>query len=40
MTEGKGLSRREAISKLAKRHGMTSREIYGAIERAKKSEVS
>jgi 16S rRNA (cytidine1402-2'-O)-methyltransferase len=40
MKEFDGLSRREAISKLAERHGMTSREIYGAIERAKKSEVS
>ena len=37
LTESEGLSRREAISRLAKRHGLASRELYGAIEKAKTS---
>jgi 16S rRNA (cytidine1402-2'-O)-methyltransferase len=37
MIESGGVSRRDAINQLAERHGMTSREIYAAIEKAKKS---
>ncbi len=37
MTESGNMSRRDAISQLAERHGVTSREVYGAIEKAKKS---
>jgi hypothetical protein len=37
MTESGDTSRRAAINQLAERHGMTSREIYAAIEKAKKS---
>jgi 16S rRNA (cytidine1402-2'-O)-methyltransferase len=37
MIETGGLSRRGAVSKLAERYGMTSRDIYGAIEKAKSS---
>jgi 16S rRNA (cytidine1402-2'-O)-methyltransferase len=35
LTEGGGLSRREAVLKLSKRFGVSSRELYGAVERAK-----
>jgi 16S rRNA (cytidine1402-2'-O)-methyltransferase len=37
MIESGNFSRREAIGKLAERHGMTSREFYGVLEKAKKS---
>jgi 16S rRNA (cytidine1402-2'-O)-methyltransferase len=37
MTEQNGLSRREAIGRMAERYGMNSREIYRAIEDAKNS---
>ena len=37
LTEREGLSRREAISRLAERYRMSSREVYRAIEDAKNS---
>ena len=37
MTNGGGLSRREAIGRLAERYGLSSREIYRAVEGAKSS---
>ncbi len=37
MTNGWALSRREAIGQLAERYGMTSRELYSAVEHAKNS---
>ena len=36
LTDDKGLGRREAISKLARRHDLSSKEVYTAIEAAKK----
>lgn len=36
LTESEHLSRRDAVSRLSTRYGQPSREIYGAIERAKK----
>jgi 16S rRNA (cytidine1402-2'-O)-methyltransferase len=35
MTESGGLSRREAVRKLAAQYGVSSRELYAALERAK-----
>jgi 16S rRNA (cytidine1402-2'-O)-methyltransferase len=37
MTESSGLTRRRAISKLARMHGLSPNEVYKAIETAKKS---
>jgi 16S rRNA (cytidine1402-2'-O)-methyltransferase len=37
LTNKRGVTRRSAISTLAKKYGRSSREIYAAIERAKKS---
>jgi 16S rRNA (cytidine1402-2'-O)-methyltransferase len=37
MTNGLHMSRREAINKLAERHSQSSREVYRAIEEAKRS---
>ena len=37
ITEIDGLNRREAVSKIAKRYGRPSREIYGIIEKLKSS---
>jgi 16S rRNA (cytidine1402-2'-O)-methyltransferase len=37
MTKSAGLSRREALSIVAKRHGVSQRQVYQAIERAKRS---
>jgi hypothetical protein len=36
LTELSKLGRRDAVSRLAARYGMPSREVYAAIERAKK----
>ena len=36
LTDDKGLGRREAISKLARRHDLSSKDVYTAIEAAKK----
>lgn len=35
LTEHAGISRRSAISQVAKRHGRTSRDVYSAVERLK-----
>ena len=35
LTDDKGLGRREAISKLARRHDLSSKDVYTAIEAAK-----
>lgn len=37
MTENGGLTRRQAISALSRRHRMTAKELYSALERAKRS---
>ncbi len=37
MTENDGLTRRAAVSKLAKRHNVPANQVYASIERAKKS---
>lgn len=39
MTENEGLTRRAAISSLARRHGMAARAVYALLEEAKKSGV-
>ena len=36
LTKTKGLRRREAIARVARRHGRTSNDVYAAIERTKK----
>jgi 16S rRNA (cytidine1402-2'-O)-methyltransferase len=36
LTKGGGVRRREAIAKVARRHGRTPNDVYAAIERAKK----
>jgi 16S rRNA (cytidine1402-2'-O)-methyltransferase len=40
LTESDGLRRREALSRLAERHSLSSRDVYAAIERAKRAKIS